>query len=152
MKIRKERAHLCGATNLDFRSVESLPSLIKSKTPKLLHLDLLSAPKIFFDQILKSKYLKTLKLQENLFTKTYSFYKEKGKPTHEFIKISNSRESQLEKTGKIPFTGESTTLYDERIYSNYHYNSIFLEEIFKRFLINGMKNVKGLFLCIISSI
>jgi hypothetical protein len=122
MQIRKDRTHYYGATNLDFRSVDSLPTL-QTISPKMSHLDLLSSPKKNFDEILKSKYIKKNSPSPNPFTETYSFYKEKGKPRNEIIKMSNNREKQLEKTGRIPFTGESNIVYDERLYSNYNFHS-----------------------------
>ena len=124
MNIRKDRAHLYGATNLDFRSAEPLPVLKQSQSPNLTHLDLLSIPKKNFDEILKSKYLKNLKPTTNPFTETYSFYKDKGKPALELIKISNTREKQLEKTGHIPFTGESNIIYNEKVLSK-NYKSFY---------------------------
>ena len=135
MQVRKDRTHLYGATNLDFRSSsESLPTLpsVTPKLTKMTHIDLLSSPKKNFDAILKSKYLKKTSPSPDPLVETYSFYKEKGKPRHEIIKMSNNREKQLEKTGRNPFTGESNTVYDERLFSNnYDYKS----EIFAVFLV-----------------
>lgn len=123
MQVRKDRAHFYGATNLDFRSVDSLPIVKLSSTPKISHLDLLCIPKKNIDEILKSKYYKKMAHKSDAFTETYSFYKEKGKPTQEFIKISKPRDHQLDKTGQIPFIGDSNLVYDERLFSNYNYNS-----------------------------
>lgn len=120
MNIRKNRSHLSGVTNIDFRTVDSLS---KSATSSLTHLEYLSSPKKSFDQLLRSKYAKKNSPAPNPFSETYSFYKEKGKPAHEVIKISNNREKQLEKTGRNPFTGESNVFCDERVYSNYMFSS-----------------------------
>lgn len=124
MHLRKDRAHIYGATNLDFRTTES--NIFKPSFPNTMtHLDLLSIPKKNFDEILKSKYIKLQQPKPSPFEETYTFYKEKGKPTHELVKIGKARDNQLEKPGGLPFTGESNLLYDERIYSNYKFDSNF---------------------------
>lgn len=118
MNLRKNRPHLYGVTNFDYRST----SRESEKSPNIFlqsHIDKLSIPKSNkFDEIIKSRLIKTAPNPLNL---TQTLYKQDGKELHEKTKLGYPREKQLEKLGKNIFTGDSNIIYDERIYSKYDF-------------------------------
>lgn len=120
MNLRKNRPHLYGGTNLDYRATsrESFygpPNNIFAQT----HIEKLSIPKSNkFDEIIKDRLVKTA---PNPFNQTQTLYKNSTKDLNEKTKIGYPREKQLEKLGKHIFTGDSNIIYDERIYSKYDF-------------------------------
>jgi len=120
MNLRKNRIHLHGATNIDYRSTSrDFDPRISLSPFHQTHIDLLSIPKSNkFDEIIKKRIIKTA---PNPFNLTQTIYDQNGKDMHEKTKLGCPREKQLEKLGKNIFTGDSNIIYDERIYSKYDF-------------------------------
>lgn len=120
MNLRKNRIHLHGTTNLDYRSTSRDSESKNSQSPHFkTQIDVLSLPKSNkFDEIMKQRFIKTAPNPLNV---TQSLYIQNGKDPHAMTKIGYPREKQLEKLGKKIFTGDSNIIYDERIYSKYDF-------------------------------
>ena len=127
MNLRKNRVHLTGNSNFDYKSKDKLSESSNNFRPEVTSIDYLSIPKPKnFDQLMRERILRTA---PDPLGKTQTFYEEIGKKPIVRTKIWNFRSSQLEEKEKMKrvFTGDSDLGYNDLMFGNYE-NVKFKEE------------------------